>query len=57
MASGESASHSDYNSDEDSKLETPTLKKARHDTEYESESKDQSSDEPFKSVSFTMLVR
>ena len=57
-ASGDSASGSDYDSGEDSELETPTLKKARHDAEwYEFESKYQSSHESFDLVSFTMLLR
>ena len=61
MASGDSASGSNYDRDEDSKPETPRetpMKKARHDAEwYESESEDQTNDESFKSVSFTMLLR
>ena len=58
MASGDSASGSDYDSDEDSQLEPPILKKARHDAEwYESESEDQFSDDSFESVSFTILLR
>ena len=62
MASGDSASGSDYDvdydSDEDSEPETPILKKARHDAEWhKSESEDQFSDESFESVSFTMLLR